>query len=281
MPKNEDGETGCAFFAPKLHKECSFKFSSSISIFSAEAVAIWKALEYVFMEDLNNIIIFSDSLSLLKSMLQTWSKVKYFDPHILRMRVLLEKMDDKNILIVWVKGHCGIINNEYVDKLAKHSVIDASCTLIINPTFKETLRTITKTVLKQWTKWYEDMKKTKPTNFTSVVTQLPFKMTRQHTSRFYFVILNRLKSTHCLTKTHLKKINILDSDLCDFCQQREDIDHIFLECRKYELVRTTFLTNLRNLKVECPFNINNLLSLNNSSIFDEIIKFVKNSGINL
>ena len=90
------------------------------SIFTAEAKAIDLALDFISTCDANNkFIIFSDSLSVLKTMNHTSSK----NPQI---QNLLEKCHEllayKEIALCWIPSHIGIKGNEMVDKQAKTSL---------------------------------------------------------------------------------------------------------------------------------------------------------------
>ena len=120
------------------------------SIFTAEAKAVDLALDFIRTCDINNnFYIFSDSLSLLKTMNHTSSK----NPQIQK---LLEKCHDllanQEIVLLWIPSHKGILGNELKDQQAKTS-------LSLEPTsfnipFSNFKPSINKYILEEWrTSW--------------------------------------------------------------------------------------------------------------------------------
>ena len=95
------------------------------TIFTAEAFAIMKSLEYVKHKNFNRVVILSDSLSVLLALKKLYdpNNLKRIHPHILIIKQLIYslKTNGIEIQIVWVKAHVGILYNEQVDILAKES----------------------------------------------------------------------------------------------------------------------------------------------------------------
>ena len=90
------------------------------SMFTAEAQTVDLALDFISTCDTNNkLIIFSDSLSVLKAMNHTSSKNS-------QTQNLLEKchelLANKEIVLCWIPRHIGIQGNEMVDQQAKTSL---------------------------------------------------------------------------------------------------------------------------------------------------------------
>lgn len=105
-----------------LNKDCSS--------YTAEACAIAKALQFVKNQEWkNDIIIYTDSLSVLKSVKN--NKINaYANPYILEIRqryIELQKIkgrDGKKIIFCWIPAHQGILENEKADELAKGASTD-------------------------------------------------------------------------------------------------------------------------------------------------------------
>ncbi|CAH1962120.1 unnamed protein product [Acanthoscelides obtectus] len=118
--------TGAAWVIPH-RAEKKFKFSGQTSIFTAEAFAILKSMEFVRDSGICKCIIFSDSLSVL-SCLKSPTDVNsnYYHSYIIRIKQDISKFQqynsNKKIVLVWVKAHTGITFNERADQLAKESV---------------------------------------------------------------------------------------------------------------------------------------------------------------
>ena len=96
------------------------RISDDSSIFTAEAKAIDLALDFISTCDASNkLIIFSDSLSVLKAMNHTSSKNPQIQKHLEKCHELLAY---KEIALCWIPSHIGIQGNEMVDKQAKTSL---------------------------------------------------------------------------------------------------------------------------------------------------------------
>ena len=90
------------------------------SIFTAEAKAVDLALDFIRTCDTNNrLMIFSDSLSVLKAMNHTSSKNPQIQKLLEKCHELLAK---KEIVLRWIPSHIGILGNEMVDQQAKTSL---------------------------------------------------------------------------------------------------------------------------------------------------------------
>ena len=114
----DDMRVGCAVVSDNYSENIGIPDGSSI--FTEEAKAIDLALDFIAdCEISKNFIIFSDSLSVLKSLDHTSSK----NPQIQK---LLEKQHDlsiyNEIIYCWIPSHIGIPGNENVDLKAKESL---------------------------------------------------------------------------------------------------------------------------------------------------------------
>ena len=111
----EDSKVGCAVISGN-HITMQ-RMPDNSSIFTAEAKAVDLALDFIRTCDTNNkFIIFSDSLSVLKAMNHTSSKIP-------QIQKLLEKchelLANKEIVLCWIPSHIGNLGNEMVDQQAK------------------------------------------------------------------------------------------------------------------------------------------------------------------
>jgi ribonuclease HI len=102
----------------------SYKLSPQASIFTAEAMAIYEALIWLFEanDPGGNALILSDSQSVLNGLQQ--------DPHQMRNCLLLDIVElvkrlgtrGMTVAFAWVKGHAKIQGNQRVDTLAKAAI---------------------------------------------------------------------------------------------------------------------------------------------------------------
>jgi ribonuclease HI len=95
------------------------KLRKNNSVFQAEALSILKTIEWFKDKELNKIMIFTDSLSVLKSLNNNFPQ----SPIVNNILTACTTMDNKEIYIKWIKSHNGFIGNEIADSLAKSSII--------------------------------------------------------------------------------------------------------------------------------------------------------------
>ena len=115
--KVED-KVGCAYISGSHHEK--IRLPDGSSIFTAESKAVDMALDYVMNNSLDNkFVIFSNSLSVLKSLNHTSSKNSKFQNLIEKHHELSKS---KEILFCWLPSHVGIKGNEATDVKAKASL---------------------------------------------------------------------------------------------------------------------------------------------------------------
>ncbi|GFX49703.1 uncharacterized protein TNCV_4135511 [Trichonephila clavipes] len=112
-------QTSIGILIPKKKIRQNFILKDMISIFTAEAIAIWTALKN-WVSETENYIILTDSLSVLKSIQNINRKSNTI---ILNLSSTLHQCLQiaQSITFIWVPAHKGIEINEEVDKLAKAS----------------------------------------------------------------------------------------------------------------------------------------------------------------
>ena len=97
----------------------TFTLSPQATVFTAELLAIYKALCFIEVSDDTSHVIFTDSLSSLFAM----SDFNTFHPVLQDILVLLTTLDrdGKSVTFCWVPSHVGIIGNERADEAAKRA----------------------------------------------------------------------------------------------------------------------------------------------------------------
>ena len=93
-------------------------------------------------------------------------------------------------------------------------------------------------------------------------------------------MITRLYFNHGIFPSHLAKIGIKENNLCE-CGSPGDINHIFLECPRYEPEINTFIQKLSEKNLIRPFNINYILSFKTKDIYFIIMEFVKKCNIRI
>lgn len=101
-----------------------YKLSSEYSSSEAEAVAILRALDYAFSENLNEYVILSDSLSTIKCI-----QNKIVNSDVINSILCLihaHQLKQNIVHFVWIPSHKSIEGNEKADKLAKEIAVSTT-----------------------------------------------------------------------------------------------------------------------------------------------------------
>ena len=111
---------GCAFLDSTSNTACMYKLPNEASAYTAEAIAILKALEYIKNINYSNrYLICSDSASVLEAIKGFPKKnvASYLIFEIIKLIISL-KLNNIPIVSLWIPGHSNVQGNEQVDRLA-------------------------------------------------------------------------------------------------------------------------------------------------------------------
>lgn len=199
----------------------TYRLPEQCSVFSAEAFAILKGLEET-PRDGSRLVIFSDSLSVLAAIESGNSK----HPWVQKIERALRERD---VIFVWIPGHAGIAGNDQADEAAKLANERDSVDMPIPK--QDLLRWARDRTSATWNKeWlgYRDMslRRIKPTTTAGKDRQ------DQEEQR----ALTRLRIGHTRL-THGESFKT-GSKMCTTCGVPLTVEHILLDCRKYNAERT-------------------------------------------
>jgi len=129
-PSEDENRVGCAILIPNIKKSFSFKLNPMTNSFTAEVLAIDKALQLIDSFGWNLVNICSDSLSVLQAL--KFAEQSFFPRAINKLNLALAELsyrlskinfNNNKVRFTWCSAHVGIIMNEKVDLLAKKAAI--------------------------------------------------------------------------------------------------------------------------------------------------------------
>ncbi|GBM12396.1 hypothetical protein AVEN_160897-1, partial [Araneus ventricosus] len=111
-----DGHVGCGVVSPS--DTLSYRLHNCCSVFTAELVAIFCALQEISPSSQRNFIIYTDSMSALDTLSHYDTQMHPVGLEILSVSQFLRNKGF-SIIFCWVPSHVGISGNEIADSIAK------------------------------------------------------------------------------------------------------------------------------------------------------------------
>lgn len=228
--------TGCAVMAE--NDELLFKLPDHVSVFTSEAFAILKALEYVDQHSLNKTVIFSDSLSTLTAIKNKATNNDMIRNIIEKYNDIIINNNNATIILNWVPSHIGIEANEKVDGLAKRAALSKQPTFAIHVPMscQESKKLYIKAIYNRWERQWQDVKAQKPHWLRNSIFERSPALSFERKDQ---VIINRLRIGHT-NISHLHLITKTERGECDVCYTELSVKHILIDCPKYDISRLKF-----------------------------------------
>ena len=257
-----DEKVACAFVTK--NGPISYRLPDNTSIFTAEAKAVERALQYIKTNPISKkFIVFTDSLSLIQSLQNTNLKNPLIGK-ILRNCNIVEKQG-KDLYFCWVPSHCGIPGNEKADQAAKSAINNPIYHIDIPYTDKIPL---IRNFLQ--TKWQTEWDKADDNKLHEIKPFLgpPLLI---NSSRKDQVILNRIRIGHTrLTHSYLMdKETLQNKPKCHFCTTNSNltVEHFLIKCIHFTAIRFNY------------FNVSTMKQLFDDINSDKILGFLKETSL--
>lgn len=118
-------KAGASVWIPELNHVDKYKLNRLSSSFTAEAIAIIKALDHIVVNGIKFANICTDSLSVLKALGSSGSRKHKLCPLIndikSRMAILTGENSSQQVRFTWCPAHVGIMGNERADREAREA----------------------------------------------------------------------------------------------------------------------------------------------------------------
>ena len=259
-------EEGTGFGVYSSEESLSVRILRSASVYTAELLAIFFALDRIESSNKTNITIFSDSLSSLQAI----NNILCSHPIVSKIQSYIVKLkqNGKSIKFCWIPSHVGLDGNEKADELAKLATTneDVVCRAIPHTDYNPVIKKKIKVRLENnWQNISPDSNKLR----TIKSSIRPWNSCFPNKRRLE-VVLCRLRIGHThLTHSHLMS-GQADSD-CPTCDEtRLTVQHILCECPAYDQERR------RHFNSTNP-NIERLLGENSN--LSNLFNFLHSTGI--
>ena len=272
--KELESHTGGAFYHENSGFYKQFKLRKEVSIFTVEAMAILKTLEYInSCKNKKKFLIISDSKSVLLDM-ENFRKKK--TQNYLIHQIINKLMETKkDIRFLWIPSHVGIKGNEKVDKLAKDA-IQLGETLEIEIPKPDVVSIIKGNILTTYQQEWRETSKIRGSHLYKIMPTIPKKPWYNDITlnRKIISLLIRLRLGHTTTPKHLFQMKIKDNPLCN-CGEIGDINHLVLNCTNEKKKIDKFYAEISRC-ISFPMSVETILYhlFNENEMTKEIVRFL-------
>lgn len=255
-------EVGAAFLHSNSGFFKLFKYPDIVSNYTAEALAILECINYIIQKEFQESIIFSDSLSSLKSLLSNPFNKNAFSPLSLEIKSRLLICFNRNLKVslAWIPGHSGIQGNESADRLAKLAAAQGNSSN--SSIYIQDIATSSRSsLLQNWSELWANPAKGK--YYKTLQPTIPSKpwFSKRLFSKKLTSTICRMRFGHCCCPSHLTRIQVSNNSDCDCGLGVGDVHHILFICKKYD--SCTLYNVLIAYKAPLPVNTSCILSFSN------------------
>ena len=222
---------GCAFVSNLTVR--SFSLPGHVTVFTAELVAIHKALCFIDVSDCLNNVNFTDSLSSLWAL----NDFNTYHPILQDILFLLTSFDrtGKTVEFCWIPSHVGVAGNERADEAAKRAA-GAQCTRFLPLPARDSF-SICSTYASQ--KWQGEWENSGQSKLKAIKPRLAPWQSSLRTSRVEEVTLCRIRIGHTLA-THRYLLCDDPRPCCSRCGEPLTVLHVLVSCNRLVAERTRF-----------------------------------------
>lgn len=243
---SKDGSHAAYAVTSQTTNYCSERLPDISSIYTAELIAIYKALRIISDSDLEKFVICSDS----KSALQAIKNKLMANPMVLDVLITYANIPDhKEVVFCWVPSHVDIEGNEKADFCAKQA-LQKEITDFTVP-YSDFQPLINDFIMLSWQSRWNALENNKLHSiFPNVRNIIPFRVN----SRRDQTVLNRCLIGHTRL-THLHLLFNEDAPLCEDCHTPLTVKHILIDCNSLQHNRLYQVSSLHQLFTTIPAEV--------------------------
>jgi len=181
------------------------------------------------------------------------------------------------VSLIWIPAHVGVSGNERADQMAKDATKKET---MENPPLPH-IQTTIKIAEKLKEVELEEFRKRSLNMYLEITEYRYINHEMKHPEKRVADIIFRMRTGHAKTKKMLKRWNMTDSSDCNVCGVEENLQHIIMECKKYETARSRLKEQV--IKSGIQFRIKELLGKVAKNKQRETVKYlgqyVKDTGL--
>ena len=209
-------------------EEISLPAGAFCSSYTGECVAFLEAIRWARDNEVperETVLICSDSMSMAQAMEK--SHWKDMDPWIKQIKEVLFELLPR-VILLWIPSHCDVDGNERADDLAKIGTMMEQKEVIV------THKIVKAKILNR--KWSITNTKAQDTFLDKRKPDIDIEKQWPPAVRRTF---SQLRSGHSMElRYYRKKINLVDSAICDHCPGKEEtIEHVLCDCNSTSKAR--------------------------------------------
>ncbi|GBM86575.1 hypothetical protein AVEN_16920-1 [Araneus ventricosus] len=239
-----DGHFSCGVVSPS--DTLSYRLHNCCSVFTAELVVIFCALQEISPSSQRNFILYTDSMSALETLSHYDTQMHPVGLEILSILQFLRK-EDFSIIFCWVPSHVGISGNETADAIAKF----ASAVLPRALPYVDVKKFFVSHLFSLWQQKSDLLTNNKLHSVKPSIGLWPTLPIRQ-----VDVKLSRLRIGHTRF-THKYLIFGERAPVCPTCHQNFTVHHILIECPSFKSHRVDHFhsSSVTLQDLECRRNV--------------------------
>jgi hypothetical protein len=159
----------------------------------------------------------------------------------------------------WTPRHASIKGNEIADQFAKEAeALEVNTQVFTKQDIRKAARDA---VMKKWQVRWDSSNSGR--HYYRFHKEVKDKVKKYLPNKRLYTVINNLRTAYSKLNAYQFHLNQhLKNDKCEHCNQREDVEHYLLNCRKYENERELLIQKLYFIRGNIKLDLDTLLEVN-------------------